>query len=112
MRETRHPEVISVISKHLLPHPHDPEQKERRGITLTFDALEVCPTEDPYGGQFGDHIKDCYEACEGINPAAVPELLKALQFLLDAADTEPSMDIYKAHKETARTAIAAATKGA
>lgn len=34
-----------------------------------------------------------------------PELLEALEFLLNAADTEPGMDIYKAHKEQARAII-------
>lgn len=43
--------------------------------------------------------------------AAAPDLLAALCFLADAADTEPGMAIYAAHLKAARAAIAKATKG-
>ena len=39
---------------------------------------------------------------------AGPALLAALEFLVDAADTEPSMNIYRAHIAQARAAIAKA----
>jgi len=38
------------------------------------------------------------------------ELVHSLQFLTDAAETEPTMNIYRAHIEKARAAITAATK--
>jgi len=41
--------------------------------------------------------------------AAAPELLASLRFILDAADTEPGMQIYKAHIQSARAIIAKAT---
>ena len=40
--------------------------------------------------------------------AAAPDLLAALKFLVDAADTEPGMSIYKAHIEKAKSSIAKA----
>jgi hypothetical protein len=40
--------------------------------------------------------------------AAAPDLLEALTFLVQAADTEPGMAIYKAHIDKARAAIARA----
>ena len=38
------------------------------------------------------------------------KLLEMLRFLCDAADTEPGMAIYKAHIQSARAAIADASK--
>ena len=40
---------------------------------------------------------------------AAPALLHSLRWIVDAAATEPGMDIYKAHMEQARAAIAKAT---
>jgi hypothetical protein len=47
-------------------------------------------------------VKNC-QLC-----AAAPELLHALRFLVDAANTEPGMSIYKAHIEQAKAAISKA----
>ena len=41
--------------------------------------------------------------------AAAPDLLSSLMFVVDAAATESGMDIYRAHLEVARAAIAKAT---
>ena len=41
--------------------------------------------------------------------AAAPDLLRSLVFLVDAARTEPGMEIYKAHIEQAQVAINKAT---
>lgn len=51
-----------------------------------------------------DHEADCLTDLTHAMIVA-PELLEALEFLLNAADTEPGMDIYKAHKEQARAII-------
>lgn len=40
--------------------------------------------------------------------AAAPELLEALRFIVNAAEAEPGMAIYKAHIEQARVVIAKA----
>ena len=41
--------------------------------------------------------------------AAAPDLLRSLTWLADAAETEPGMQIYKAHIKLARETIAKAT---
>ena len=46
-------------------------------------------------------IVACVNACEGLNPAAVPALVASLRFMVDAAKTEPGMAIYIAHIEEA-----------
>ena len=89
---TKHPEVISVISKHLSPNPHDERHIERRGITLTFNADAICTQDDPYGGEFGDYVMQCYDACKGINPEAVPESNEVCRLLCEYADERPQID--------------------
>lgn len=44
--------------------------------------------------------------------SAAPEMLASLQFLVDAAETEPGMAIYRAHIEQARAVITKAKGGA
>lgn len=59
------------------------------------------------------HICDCFEGMatpeeERANArliASAPELLAALDFIVQAARTEPGMSIYKAHLDQAEAAI-------
>ena len=63
---------------------------------LTYEQIAVCK-----GRRHRDHARLI---------AAAPELLEALRWLCDAADTEPGMSIYKAHMAEARASIAKATQ--
>ena len=56
----------------------------------------------------GENIAVTYKAENAALVAAAPDLLAALEFLVAAADTEPGMNIYKAHIAAARAAIAKA----
>jgi hypothetical protein len=58
-------------------------------------------TETPYGG---------YELVYCSAHAVALDLLKSLRFLVEAASTEPSMAIYRAHLEQARDAVAKANR--
>lgn len=69
------------------------------------DAVaEMCSLWRP--GRSIDDMEE--EAANALLIAAAPELLENLQFLLDAARTEPGMSIYKAHMDRACAAIAKA----
>ena len=82
-------------------HTPAPWQASWHGTTH-FSQIEIWSSSHPV----------CIIATSNTNPnkdanliAAAPELLSALEFLVAAADTEPGMNIYKAHIAAARAAI-------
>ena len=53
-------------------------------------------------------LRDCYNACEGINPGAVPGLLAALRDLVRKIERDNLHNIYGIKLATARAALALA----
>ena len=94
--------------------------KHYAGSTHAGDAVllcdgkivaEVVPDGDPStleAQRLAIGMAAAMTGCAGINPAAVPALVAALRFLVDAAETEPGMSIYRAHIAQARAALALA----
>lgn len=76
--------------------PHTPEPWVVQGTTvhhLLFQEPldgrnEICrvPNNNPEGLRNADRIVACVNACDGLNPAAVPDLRTALQALLAVLD--------------------------
>ena len=56
----------------------------------------------------GENTAICGKEADARLYAAAPELLAALEFITSAAGTEPGMEIYRAHLDQARAAIAKA----
>ena len=92
--------------------------------TITEDGRIQAPNLDAkcWEQQQHKHIASAPFAADALTPitmgseraanarliAAAPELLAALEFITSAAETEPGMEIYRAHLEQARAAIAKA----
>jgi hypothetical protein len=78
----------------------------------TYDVICVC--EDEYGERLPNvsantrRIVECVNACEGINPQAVPDLLVALERLCRTHRAQ----LYPKEFAEARAALAKATGGA
>ena len=78
-------------------------------MKFTFDGHGINDADNEYKPRIAT-LQPYYKTSKvGNLLAAAPDLLASLQFLTDAAETEPGMEIYRAHIEQAREAIKRAT---
>ncbi len=86
-----------------LINPDDPNDVSSVGQVFGW------PNKEP--GDFAQRITDCWNACEGIDPEAVPELVEALCNMVSLWESRSTDDIQIAAIEYARAALAKAKGG-
>jgi hypothetical protein len=78
---------------------HTPGTWYREGRTVRSDFPVGGPDRAPFTSDIckvvdeadGDRIVACVNACKGINPEAVPEMLEALRGIAKALDARPEL---------------------